>query len=102
MPNASLKSPLIRVAGAGDINIGNDSINYVAKATLVKTLEGQGGKDNLAGLTVPVRFSGPFTDLKYTLDFGAMVGEVAKQKVQTGIKDKLQEQLKGGFKGLFK
>ena len=98
----SLKSPLIRVAGAGDINIGNDSINYVAKATLVKTLEGQGGKDNLAGLTVPVRVSGPFTDLKYTLDFGAMVGEVAKQKVQTGIKDKLQEQLKGGFKGLFK
>ncbi|HEU0219201.1 MAG TPA: AsmA family protein [Gallionella sp.] len=94
----SLKSPLIRVTGAGDINIGSDSINYVAKATLVKTLEGQGGRDNLAGLTVPVRVSGPFTDLKYTLDFGAMVGEAAKEKVKT----KLQDQLKEGLKGLFR
>lgn len=94
----SLKSPLLRITGNGDINIGNDSINYVAKATLAKTLEGQGGKDAVGGITVPVRVSGPFTDLKYTLDFGAMVGEAAKEKV----KDKLQEQLKGGLKGLFR
>ncbi len=37
----SLKSPLLRMAGVGDINIGNDSMNYLAKATLAKTLEGQ-------------------------------------------------------------
>lgn len=98
----SLKSPLIRVAGAGDINVGNDSINYVAKATLAKTLEGQGGKDSVGGITVPVRVSGPFADLKYTLDFGAMVGEAAKQKIQTEVKTKLQDQLKEGLKGLFK
>ena len=94
----SLKSPLLRVTGNGDINIGNDSIDYVAKATLAKTLEGQGGKDTVGGITVPVRVSGPFTDLKYTLDFGAMVGEAAKEKVKT----KLQDQLKEGLKGLFR
>lgn len=97
----SLKSPLLRLTGAGDINIGNDSMNYVAKATLAKTLEGQGGKDAVGGVTVPVRVSGPFSDLKYTLDFGAMVGDTVKQKVQTEVKTKLQDQLKGGFKGLF-
>lgn len=97
----SLKSPLLRLTGAGDINIGNDSMNYVAKATLAKTLEGQGGKDAVGGITVPVRVSGPFSDLKYTLDFGAMVGDTVKQKVQTEVKTKLQDQLKGGFKGLF-
>src|SRR3989338_330806 len=101
----SLKSPLLRVTGNGDINIGNDSMNYVAKATLAKTLEGQGGKDAVGGITVPVRVSGPFADLKYTLDFGAMVGEAAKQKVEEKkeeIKTRLQDQLKGGLKGLFR
>jgi AsmA protein len=98
----SLKSPLLRMGGTGDINIGNDSINYLAKATLAKTLEGQGGKDTVGGITVPVRVSGPFTDLKYTLDFGAMIGDVVKQKVQTEVKTKLQDQLKGGLKGLLK
>jgi len=94
----SMKSPLLRVTGNGDIDIGNDRMNYVAKATLAKTLEGQGGKDTVGGITVPVRASGPFTDLKYTLDFGAMVTEAAKEKVKT----KLQERLKGGLKGLFR
>ena len=100
-----LKSPLLRLSGEGDIDIGNDSINYLAKATLAKTLKGQGGKDDIGGLTVPVRVSGPFTDLKYTLDFGAMVGEATKQKIEEKkeeVKTKLQEQLKGSLKGLFR
>ena len=105
-----LKSPLIRLGGVGDINIGNDSINYLAKATLAKTLEGQGGKDMVGGITVPVRLSGPYTDLKYTIEFGALVSEVAKQKVEAKkeevkkeeVKSKLQEQLKSGLKDLFK
>ncbi|MDE2117027.1 MAG: AsmA family protein [Betaproteobacteria bacterium] len=101
----SLKSPLLRLSGNGDINIGNDSINYLAKATLAKTLEGQGGRDSVGGITVPVHLSGPFTDLKYTLDFGAIVSEAAKQKVETKkeeVKGRLLDQLKGGLKGLFK
>ncbi len=101
----SLKSPLLRISGNGDINIGNDSINYLAKATLAKTLEGQGSKDSAGGITVPVHLSGPFTDLKYTLDFGAMVSEAAKQKVEAKkeeVKGRLLDQLKGGLKGLFK
>ncbi len=99
----SLKSQLIRISGAGDINIGNDSIDYVAKATLVKTQGDQGS------ITVPLRVSGPFTDLKYTLDYAAMVKEAVKQKVDAKIeskkeelKNQMQEQLKGKLKGLFK
>ncbi len=95
----SLKSQLMRISGAGDINIGNDSIDYVAKATLVKTQGDQGS------ITVPLRVSGPFTDLKYTLDYGAMVSEAVKQKVEAKkeeIKNKVQEQLKDKLKGLFK
>ncbi len=101
----SMKSPVLRVAGNGDINIANDSINYLAKATLAKTLEGQGGKDNVSGITVPVRLSGPFSDLKYTLDYSALLSDVTKLKIENKkdeIKSKLQEQLKGGLNNLFR
>jgi AsmA protein len=116
----AMKSPLLRLSGNGDINIGNDSINYLAKATLAKTLEGQGGKDAVAGLTVPVRVSGPYTDLKYTLDFAAMVSEEAKLKVTAAkeavkqqakekieqkkeeIKTQIQDQIRDKLKGLFR
>ena len=92
-----MMSPLLRVTGSGDIDIGHDSLNYVTKAKLVGSLQGQGGQSNLSGVTVPVRLSGPYSNLKYTLDFGAMVSEAAKQKV----KSKLEDQLKRGLKGLF-
>ena len=101
----TLKSPLLRVAGSGDIDIGNNSMNYLARATLAKTLEGQGGLDQVGGITVPVRIAGPFDGLKYTLDFGAMVNEAAKQKVEAAkqeLKKKAQEQLKDSLKGLFR
>ncbi|MEW6312644.1 MAG: AsmA family protein [Pseudomonadota bacterium] len=103
----SLKSPLLRVGGNGDINVGEDSINYLAKATVVATAAGQGGAElaQLKGMTIPVRVMGPYTALQYKIDFGAMVGEVAKQKVEEKkeeLKSRLQEELKSGLKGLFR
>jgi AsmA protein len=77
----SMKSPLLRLSGLGDINLGEDSINYLAKVTLAKTLEGQGGVDTVTGLMLPVRVSGPFTNLKYGLEFSAMVSDGMKQKL---------------------
>ena len=63
----SLKSPFLRVTGAGDVNIGADSLDYVVKTAVVGSMAGQGGKElaELKGLTVPVRVSGPFTAIKY-------------------------------------
>lgn len=99
----SLRSELVRVSGAGDINVGNDSIDYVAKAAITKTPDGKGG------ITVPLHVSGPYTDLKYTLDYAAMLREAVKQKVDAKVeskkeelKAKAQEQLKSKLKGLFK
>jgi AsmA protein len=101
----SLKSPLLRLSGNGDIDLGESSINYLAKATLVKSLAGQGGADELAGLTVPIRASGPFTNLKYALDFESLASEVTKQGLETKteeLKTKAQGQLKDVLQGLFR
>ncbi len=102
----SAKSPLLRLAGKGDINIGAGSMDYVAKATVVGSLEGQGGKElsQLKGVTVPVRITGPFDALKYKLDVGALATESAKAKLEekkTEVKEKAKEKLQEKLKGLF-
>ena len=101
----SMKSPFIRLGGAGDINIGEDRMDYLAKASVVASAGGQGGKDldHLKGMPVPVRVSGPFDKLSYNIEFGGLVAEAAKAKVE----EKLKETVKGGkpedmLKGLFK
>lgn len=100
----SMKSPFIRLGGAGDINIGEDRMDYLAKASVVATAGGQGGKDleHLKGMTVPVRLSGPFDKLAYKIEFGGLVAEAAKAKVEEKVKEKVQEKAGGALKGLFK
>ena len=87
----SLKSPLLRVGGEGEINLGEDTLNYLVKATVVGTTKGQGGReaDELKGLTVPVRVAGPLAAPSYKLDFGAMVTETAKQTVVEQVQKRL-------------
>ena len=92
------KSPLFRLGGAGDINIAASSLDYLAKASVVATGEGQGGRerDRLAGLTVPVRLSGTFDELKYDVDYRGMASQAAKSEIGGKIKDRLEERLGGG------
>jgi AsmA protein len=95
----SMKSPLLRVAGAGDINIGEDSLNYLVKASIVGTLKGQDGRatSDLNGVTVPVRATGPLAAPSFALDFNAMLTDTVKQQAEEKIRGKL-EGLLGGKK----
>lgn len=92
----NVKAPLVRLGGAGDIDIGNSQLNYVARATVVATARGQGGADleHLAGLTVPVKLTGPFDAPKYEIDYRALAEGVAKAKVTEKLKDKLRDLLR--------
>jgi AsmA protein len=87
----SAKAPLFRLTGAGDIDIAGERIDYRAKAAVVGSAEGQGGRelDQLRGLSVPVHIVGPFSALKYEIDYKAVAAEMAKSRV----KEKLQERL---------
>ncbi|MBX3666523.1 MAG: AsmA family protein [Burkholderiales bacterium] len=94
----SMKSPLLRVGGEGEVNIGADTVNYLVKASIVGSGKGQGGRETgeLRGVTVPVRISGPLAAPSYKLDFGAMITDSAKQKVGDAVKKQLQKHLPGG------
>jgi AsmA protein len=72
-------------------------MNYLAKATLVATSTGQGGKDaaQVAGVTVPVKVTGPFDALSFSVDVGALATDVAKDALQR----ELDRRLGGGKAG---
>jgi AsmA protein len=91
------KSPLLRVTGAGDINIGDGTMDYTAKASLVATSTGQGGKDraDVAGITAPVRITGPYENLTYSVDVAALATDMAKD----ALARELERRLGGGTGG---
>ncbi|MEK9825819.1 MAG: AsmA family protein, partial [Methylotenera sp.] len=82
----AMKAPILRLAkgdSRGDIDIGNETINYLAKPTIVKSLKGQGGADldALAGLSIPVKITGTFADPKFGMDFAAIGTAAAKSQL---------------------
>lgn len=113
----SLKSPLLRLEGAGDIDIGEDRLNYRLKATLVATTKGQGGRevDELAGITVPVHLTGALDSPQWSVDVAGMAAGLAKKKLQDevlkripgaaekqGSRDSLEGAIRDRLEGLFR
>lgn len=50
--------PLLRVTGAGTVDIPNRTLAYRVDPKVVATLEGQGGSQELDGFAVPIRIDG--------------------------------------------
>ena len=100
----AMKAPVLRLAkgdSRGDIDIGNEKINYLAKPTVVKSLKGQGGAelDDLSGIAIPVKITGTFSDPKYGMDFAAIGGALAQSKLLDkvgGEKGAAAKELLGG------
>lgn len=89
----AVKSPFLRLSGAGDIDIGNNRINYLAKARVVNTSAGQDGKeaDQTKGVTVPVLVTGPLDKMTWKIQFASAIGDLLKEKSQARIDEKKQE-----------
>jgi AsmA protein len=104
------KSPLLRVEGKGEVDLPKDTIDYLLTTELVGTLEGQGGKgrDELSGIPIPVRISGPLAKPSYRPDLEAALSAKAKaqldekkQEVRQKAEEKVKQKLDGVLKGLF-
>jgi AsmA protein len=100
-----LKSPLLRIAGAGEADLVGETVDYELKASIVATLEGQSGKglEDLKGLTIPVKVQGSLLKPGFSLDLQALLGERAKAKIDQEkgkLEKKLEEKLKQKLPGL--
>jgi len=100
----AMKAPILRLAkgqSGGAIDIGQQTINYTAKPTIVKSIKGQGGEDlsDLAGVPIPVKISGTFANPKFGLDMKGVAKEMAKAKLLEkvgGSKGAAVQELIGG------
>jgi AsmA protein len=102
------KSPFLRVNGAGKVNLVSETLDYTVKAVLVATEKGQGGDalEQLEGVPIPVRLTGPYASPKYTVDWAKIILESQKGKIEEKLQDELkgkipadlQEKLKGLFR----
>ena len=86
-----LRSPLLRVSGAGQIDLPRRHLDYLARVSVVGTLSGQGGAElaALRGVSVPVQLSGPFATLSYRVDVAALVVDNARQALTRRLQEKL-------------
>ena len=62
-------APLIRLKGDGKVPLPSQSIDYNVTAKLVSSLKGQGGSDGIFGLQIPIKISGPWTNLSYGVNW---------------------------------
>jgi len=109
----SVRSTVLRLSGSGDVDIGEDKMDYSAKVIMAKTDQGRTG-------SLPVRVYGPFDAIKIKVDYAELLADIARQRFneeKAGLKQKLEvqkaeakaaakarveEKLKQGLKNLLK
>lgn len=92
--NLQMTSPLLKVAAVGSVDLTQSTINMVANPEIVAGPQGQGGANNLAGLSVPVRIEGPLDRPTIKPELKGISAEQAGKAV-----NKIGEALEKKFKG---
>ena len=95
-------SPLLRINGAGNVDLPKEGIDYGLKVSIVETSTGQGGKAlaDLKGLTIPVKITGTFSQPKPSVDLASILKDKATAEVKAKIADKLKDKVGGDLGGL--
>jgi len=91
-------NPLLRLSGAGTANIGARTVDYTIVPKAVATTEGQGGKTDLGGISVPVKITGSWDNLKFAPDPKALLENALGGL--NAAKEGGTDPLKGALKGL--
>ena len=68
----ALLAPLIRLTGAGVVDLPSRSLDYRVRPKVTATTEGQGGDAEAAGIGVAVIAEGPWHDLSYRPDLAGI------------------------------
>lgn len=87
------RNPLFRLLGDGTVNLVNEELNVLARPSIVKTLEGQGGAElsELAGIEIPIRVSGGWSNPKVRLDLKQALQQQATEEVREKVDERKEE-----------
>lgn len=96
-----VRSPLLRVGGAGTVDIPEQTVDYLLRVSLVGTLAGQGGAERsaLRGVTIPVRVAGPMAALSYSVEVERLARDALKQEVTKQLEERLLGKSRSGDEG---
>ncbi|HMA15501.1 MAG: AsmA-like C-terminal region-containing protein, partial [Bacteroidota bacterium] len=86
----SMVAPLVRMTGEGKVPLPQRTVDYLVKPKLVASIEGQGSAADASGITVPIKVTGPWSDVSYRPDLEGMLKE------QMGDPSAVIEQLQDG------
>lgn len=91
LKNLSVQAPLLRITEGqpSSIDLVNKQFDIVVKAKVVGSAKGQDGLEDLEGVTVPVRISGPFDKPGYQVQWKDIGSGAIRQAVQHGLLDLL-------------
>ncbi|MFT6775708.1 MAG: hypothetical protein ACJA1L_003431 [Paracoccaceae bacterium] len=92
-----LAGPLIRVEGAGTVDIGAQTLEYRVTPKAVATIKGQGAGQDVAGLSVPVDIRGPWAGPSIQPDLAAAAQGLLKDPA--GAADQVKSLLGGASGG---
>lgn len=95
----TMQAPLLRVGGAGTVDLPKRTMKYRVEPKVAATLQGQGGAQNVGGITIPVIIEGPWDKLSYRPDLASVAKGAAGQAVQ-GVLGGNAPPLKGLLPGL--
>lgn len=74
----SMKAPLLRLGGSGTVSLPPKTIDYTLMPKIAATSQGQGGKDDKAGIAIPLRITGPWSNPSITPDLASALQENLK------------------------
>jgi AsmA protein len=73
-----LQAPVLRVNGHGQVDLPARTVNYLIEPKAAATLEGQSGRQDVAGVLVPVLVRGPWDNLSYIPDLSGVLDAALK------------------------
>ncbi|HYI72504.1 MAG TPA: AsmA family protein, partial [Skermanella sp.] len=101
-----LLAPLLRLDGAGTVSLPPKTVDYRLQPRLAATIEGQGGKSDVQGISVPVLIRGSLTSPSFAPDVAGLAEELirnpdaARQQLEALKGKKPKEAVKGLIEGL--
>ncbi|NCC25812.1 MAG: AsmA family protein [Deltaproteobacteria bacterium] len=107
-----MEAPLLRVSGAGRVNLLTKAVDYGTQVAVVATLKGQEGEplSELAGLTVPLKITGTYDKPEFGLDVASVLKDKAVQEgldrlkkeveISKDVEEKIPEEVKEKLPGV--
>ncbi|HCK33441.1 MAG: hypothetical protein CMH32_06585 [Micavibrio sp.] len=90
----TMKSPGMEVLGQGTVDLPNQLVNYRLEPTL-----GEGLLEKSSVRSIPLKISGPFDNLKYSLDVQDAVKQKVKDEVKRGLDKVIDDDVKKKIDG---